>query len=216
MKLAELSNQQDEGDSNPFYISLSDLMTLLCVLFIMLISISKIDIGSFEQVRTGFTGSSKGTLVELARELKEVVDGDPGIPGVTVRLAKDGVRLDLDTAALFDTGSAAIKKGSLEPLAPILLMLEKTKYTIDVEGHTDDVPLYRKEKQKEEIETNWSLSGRRASSVVHHLLSVGFASDRVRIVGYADTHPISDPAGKEGEELEQARAENRRVSLLVR
>ena len=215
MKLSELAKAHEEGDSNPFYISLSDLMTLLCVFFIMLISISKIDIGSFEQVRTGFTGSNKGTLVELAANLKTIVEKDPGIPGVKVRLAKDGVRLDLDTAALFDTGSAALKNNALAPLAPILKVLQKTKYSIDVEGHTDDVPLYHKDKQKEEIETNWSLSGRRASSVVHHLLAFGFHEKMVRIVGYADTMPIADPTKKQGKDLEMARSENRRVSLLI-
>ena len=37
-----------------------------------------------------------------------------------------------------------------------------------------------------ELETNWSLSGRRASSVIHHLLTLGIVKKRVRVIGYAD------------------------------
>ncbi|MBF0442866.1 MAG: OmpA family protein, partial [Oligoflexales bacterium] len=90
----------------------------------------------------------------------------------------------------------------------------ETRYRVDVEGHSDDRPFYRKD--KEGVETNWSLSGKRASSVVHHLLDFGFSPMRIRVVGYASTRPMKEVKGKEGKALERARAENRRVSLLIR
>ncbi len=214
MNLADLEKVQDETEANNFYISFSDLMVLLSTFFLMLLSMSKIEIGSFEKMKTGMTGSTKGTLVELADRLKIVAEKDPGVPGVKVSMAPDGVRLDLDTAALFDTGSAVIKKGALEPLAPLLSEIIKTGYTIDIEGHSDDRALYRK--TGNEVETNWSLSGRRASSVTHHLLDFGFKEERVRIVGYASNKPKVSIKKKQGKELEAARAENRRVSLLVK
>lgn len=214
MNLADLEKTQDDTEANNFYISFSDLMVLLSTFFLMLLSMSKIEIGSFEQMKTGMTGSTKGTLVELADRLKVVAEKDPGVPGVKVRMAPDGVRLDLDTAALFDTGSAVLKKDALEPLAPLLKEVLKTSYTIDIEGHSDDRAFYRK--NGGEVDTNWSLSGRRASSVTHHLLNFGFKEERVRIVGYASNKPKVPIAKKTGKELEAARAENRRVSLLVK
>lgn len=215
MKLASFEKEVNKPILlSSFYISFSDVMLLLGVFFVMLLSMSKIEIGSFEQIRTGFTGSQKGTLVELAAKLTKIVKKDPGIPGVKVRLAKDGVRIDLDTAALFDTGSAVVKKDSLVPLMPLFKEIRATRYLIDVEGHTDDRKFFRK--KGEEIETNWSLSGRRASSVIYHLLNFGFSSKKLRIVGYASTKPISPVNGKTEAQLEQARTENRRVSLLVR
>ena len=92
--------------------------------------------------------------------------------------------------------------------------ITSTKYLIDIEGHTDDVPFYRY--NEGEIETNWSLSGKRASSVILHLSSFGFESQRLRAVGYADTRSAVDITGKSGVDLENARARNRRVSLLIR
>jgi chemotaxis protein MotB len=89
---------------------------------------------------------------------------------------------------------------------------------LDVEGHTDDVPLFKREKGRdpEEVETNWTLSGRRASSVVNWLIEFGFSESRLRIVGYASTRPKVDVSQLEGERLERARSENRRVSILIR
>ena len=69
MKLHELHSGGEENSTTAFYIGLSDLMVLLLVFFLMLVSMSKIDKGSFEKIRVGFTGSTKGTLVELAGHL---------------------------------------------------------------------------------------------------------------------------------------------------
>lgn len=218
MKIADLSSQHHENQMTSLYISFSDLMMLLLVFFLMILSMSKVDKGSFEAIRSGFTGSTKGTLVELAKDLQAIVKGDPGVPGVKVHLAQDGVRLDLDTGALFDTGSASLKAGALEPLLPLLEKIRLTSYTIDVEGHTDDVPLRRfyAIDSERNLETNWSLSGRRSSSVLHELLGLGFGEERLRVVGYASTRPTTSVDGKIGDQLNAARAENRRVSLLVK
>jgi chemotaxis protein MotB len=216
-----LRNLQDvhargrESPVNAFYLSLSDLMTLLCVFFAVLVGMSRIDVGSFEKMKSSVTGSSKGTLVELAKDLEAVSAGQKG---VSVHLGEDGVHLDFESAALFETGSAALRVGSLDPMVPMLKRILATKYSIDVEGHTDDVPLYRKEKVRdgEEIETNWTLSGRRASSVVNWLVDFGYGSSRLRVIGYGSTRAKVDVGPVSGVKLEAARAENRRVSMLIR
>ena len=218
MRLKDLQKIREQGKESPvnaFYLSLSDLMTLLCVFFAVLVGMSRIDVGSFERMKSSVTGTSKGTLVELAKDLEAVSEGQKG---VSVRLGEDGVHLDFESAALFDTGSANLRTGSLDPMIPMLKRILRTKYSLDVEGHTDDVPLYRKEimKDGEEIETNWTLSGRRASSVVNWLIGFGFGEGRLRIVGYAATRPKSDIGSLVGAKLESARSDNRRVSLLIR
>jgi len=179
----------------------------------MMLAMSKIDIGSFEQIRTGFTGNTQGTLVELAEKLEKIAIGPPEVSGVSVQLAKDGVRLDLESAALFDTGSAKLKKDSMKPLTKLLHEILKTEYFIDIEGHADDRNFFRRE--GDEIYTNWSLSGRRSSSVALYLINFGFNEKRLRVLGYASNRPKVKIKGKSGKELEKARAKNRRVSLLV-
>jgi chemotaxis protein MotB len=147
----------------------------------------------------------------LARDLAQAAKGQDG---VSVRLADDGVRIDLQSAAFFDTASAVLKPQALDPLAPILARIRSTSYSIDVEGHSDDRDYYRR--QGDEIETNWSLSGRRAASVVNYLKETGFNENRLRIVGYASNKPQVETKGLNDQQLEEARAKNRRVSLLVR
>jgi chemotaxis protein MotB len=218
LRLQDLQKAHSRGKESPvnaFYLSLSDLMTLLCVFFAVLVGMSRIDVGSFERMKTSVTGVSKGTLVELAKDLEKIAAGQKG---VSVRLAEDGVHLDFESAALFDTGSAILRVSGLEPMVPSLKRILSTKYSLDVEGHTDDVPLFRKDKVKdgEEIETNWTLSGRRASSVVNWLIGFGFSEARLRIVGYASTRPKVDISEMSGVRLEDARSENRRVSILIR
>lgn len=210
MKLSDLQKVLQENKTNSFYLSFSDLMVLLCVFFIMLISISKIETFSFEQIRTSFTGSTQGTLAELSKKLKRMSSRR----GVRISLDKDGLRLNLEVAALFKTASATLKKGALHKVDPLLREIKKTDYTIDVEGHTDDRNLFYV--TKGDVETNWSLSGRRASTVVLYLLRRGFNKKRLRVVGYASNKPISSIANKSGRALAKARAHNRRVSLLVK
>ena len=214
MNFDQLTTEVDDEGLDAFYISFGDLMVILSVFLVMLLTMSKIDIGSFEKIKSVMTGRTDDTLVELTSSLKEVIEGTPGIPGASVHLAKDGVRVDLDTAVLFAPGKAVIKDDALTSLKPLLKEIIETKYLIDVEGHTDDVPYYKV--VDGETDTNWSLSGKRAGSVILHLRSFGFSPDRLRAVGYAHTRPVVDVEGKAGEELERARARNRRVSLLIR
>lgn len=211
MKLNDLKNITQENKANAFYLSFSDLMVLLCVFFIMMISISKIETFSFEKIKTSFTGSTRGTLEELGKKLQRMSKHK----GVKISLDKDGLRLNLEVAALFKTASATLKRGALRKFDPLLNEIRKTNYRIDVEGHTDDRNLYYIKKDNS-IETNWSLSGRRASTVVLYLLRKGFNKKKLRVVGYASNKPIVSIARRSGRSLARARAQNRRVSLLVR
>lgn len=214
MKLNQLSAKIDEEGLDAFYISFGDLMVILCVFFVMLLTMSKIDVGSFEKIKSVMTGNTENTLVELSSSLKDIIEGTPGIPGASVELAKDGVRVDLDTGVLFATASAVIKSEALESIGPLFTKIKNTDYHIDIEGHTDDVPLYRF--TEGEVESNWSLSGKRASSVILYLRELGFSASRLRAVGYAHTRPVVGTRGLSGHQLDDARAKNRRVSLLIK
>lgn len=214
MQLEELQPDRHDEGLDSFYISFGDLMVILCVFLVMLLSMSRIEVGSFEKVRQVMTGKTENTLVALNDKLKEIVSGIPGVPGASVELEPDGVRLNLDSSVLFASSEAVINPEALESIDVVLREILQTSYHVDVEGHTDDVAYYRI--VEGETVTNWTLSGRRASSVVVHMRLMGFAADRIRIVGYADTRPVLDPEGRRGEELENARARNRRVSLLIR
>jgi chemotaxis protein MotB len=87
---------------------------------------------------------------------------------------------------------------------------------IRVDGHTDDLPLGKKGKYK----NNWELSTMRATNVATLMMeNVGFNPERIAISGYADTRPKSSYVNKNGDrknmkELREARKANRRVELI--
>lgn len=209
-RLGHAGEADTQAGSLAFYVSFSDLMVVLTSLFVLFLSMSQVQVGGFEQIKVGFSGRTEGTLVALAESLKAIAAEQTG---VSVDMAQDGVRLDLESAVLFDTGSAVLKASSLDSLAPLFAEIRQTSYTIDVEGHTDDENYFRRRGGL--IETNWSLSGQRASSLVTHLMSLGIAESRLRIVGYASNRPKVPPEGLKGQALSEARALNRRVSILV-
>lgn len=214
MNLEELSAETHDEGLDSFYISFGDLMVILCVFLVMLLSMSNIEVGSFEKIKSVMTGKTENTLVELSESLDEIINGIPGVPGASVHLDSDGVRVDLDTSVLFDQGKSIIKAEALESIDTVLNKILNTDYLVDVEGHTDDVAYYRI--IDGETLSNWSLSGKRASSMILHLKKLGFPSRRLRAIGYADTRPVINTKDKQGDELESARTRNRRVSLLIR
>jgi chemotaxis protein MotB len=207
------SNDSDEG-LDSFYISFGDLMVILCVFLVMLLSMSSIEVGSFEKVRQVMTGKTENTLVALNEGLNAIIEGNPGVPGASVQLDEDGVRVNLAASVFFARGDATIDPDALKSVDIVLEEILDTDYQIDVEGHTDDVAYYRI--IDGEIVTNWTLSGKRASNMALHMRLMGFAPERMRIIGYAATRPVVDTEGKYGDELEKARSRNRRVSLLIR
>ncbi len=49
----------------------------------------------------------------------------------------------------------------------------------------------------------WSLSEKRALSVVNYLVNKGISSDRLKYKGYGNTSPIGDNVTSEGRKTEQ-------------
>ena len=78
--------------------------------------------------------------------------------------------------------------------------------TLSIEGHTDNLPVLGGR-----YTSNWDLSSSRALSVTHELLRDGDLDDeRIMVVGFADTHPVTSNDTAEG------RASNRRVEIVIR
>ena len=68
-----------------------------------------------------------------------------------------------------------------------------SNYKVEVEGHTDDVPI-----NTARFPSNWELSAARSSAVVRFLISRGVEPKRMGAIGYADTRPKKPHRDKEG------------------
>lgn len=115
-----------------------------------------------------------------------------------------GIRIDIESSVLFALGSADLEVSVLQPLLEVAALLADKPNAVQVEGHTDDIPI-----RNYLFYSNWELSAVRASSVVRLLVQNGIAEQRLSAVGYGSAQPLGDNATEEG------RAKNRRVSIMV-
>lgn len=106
---------------------------------------------------------------------------------------------------LFPSGSALVDKAgkeALEKLAEVLNQNQDIK--IDVEGHTDSIPIRIK------FQDNWALSVARATSVVRILVDdYKVNPERLTASGRSKYDPVSD------NETEAGRAKNRRTEIIL-
>jgi chemotaxis protein MotB len=123
---------------------------------------------------------------------------------VTVTQTPRGVVVDINASALFDQGEATIQRTAARTLNAVAKVLEPGTEAIEVEGHTDDIPIFTPQ-----YPSNWELSAARASSVVRLFVEQGVAAERLRAVGLASYHPIGNNETAEG------RARNRRVTVTI-
>ncbi len=117
-----------------------------------------------------------------------------------------GVRMSLAASSFFPSGSAKLKKESLQTLDKVADILKSTKYRLLIEGHSDDQPLA----PGSGFETNWELSSARASQVIRYLAKVhSIDPKRMAAMSYADQRPVVPNT------TEANRAKNRRIEILI-
>jgi chemotaxis protein MotB len=123
---------------------------------------------------------------------------------MNVSQSNRGVTLDINASMLFKPGEAGLQANAVSTLKDIAKILAEEELAIEVEGHTDNVPI-----STAQFPSNWELSSARASSVVRLFIDQGIAADRLKATGYADNYPVSSNDTPEG------RARNRRVAVTV-
>lgn len=114
------------------------------------------------------------------------------------------VEIEMKSKMLFGSGDARLAGDALRALRELAATLKRIPSHLQVEGHTDNVPISTRE-----FPSNWELSAARAASVVHFLSRAGIEPWRMAAVGRGEHRPIAENAN------EQGRAANRRVNVIV-
>lgn len=144
-------------------------------------------------------GVGAGIGVYMDKQQRELEE----IEGAEVeRIDEETLRVSFDSDILFPIDSAQLSaqsKRDLDAFADV--MTEYRKTAILVQGHTDSTGTEA---------YNLGLSERRAEAVRNHLLLRQVAPDRMEAVGYGEAYPVAS------NDTEAGRAQNRRVSILVR
>lgn len=107
----------------------------------------------------------------------------------------------------FDFDSAVILESSHASLDEVVRFMKKyPESQIKLVGHTDD---------QGTVEYNQNLSEERTKAVKAYLVENGIEEDRIQASGRGKSEPLVSTDGKSGNELEAARAQNRRVDMSV-
>jgi len=114
------------------------------------------------------------------------------------------VEIEMNSKILFSSADSELEDEAFPALKALAEVLKKLPNSIDVEGHTDNVPI-----QNELFPSNWELSASRAASVVHLFTRYGVDPRRMSSIGYAEFRPVASNATSEG------RLRNRRVKIVI-
>ncbi|MBC7415970.1 MAG: flagellar motor protein MotD [Herminiimonas sp.] len=123
---------------------------------------------------------------------------------VRVTETSRGVSIEINDSILFAQGDAGLGPESSEVLKAIAAILKLDAHSIQVEGHTDNVPI-----SKGKFPSNWELSAVRASGVVRLFIENGITENRLVAVGHGSNQPAASNDTAEG------RMRNRRVQVMI-
>ncbi len=143
---------------------------------------------------------------ERAEAIEEALRENEIADEVEISFTAQYVKLTMNGGLLFDSGSAQLKEEAQLIIDKVGVILERYgDGTIEIEGHTDNVPI-----NSAQYPSNEELSSARALSVFYYLLeSTSLNPVGVKHAGMGERVPIADNGTSEG------RSRNRRVEILI-
>ena len=213
MKSKTKSAPHDDGEFL-WLVSLSDLMILLFVFFVVLFSFSfqKMGAGELSQALSVLKGDTRTPIDEVQANLGESLSAKGLNDAVEITQKNGTLTLQIKDSVLFDSGQFHLKEQSREVLRVIAkaIAMIPPLYHIGIEGHTDDVPI-----RKPGISDNWELSVKRAHTVFYALDLSDELKKRSVIMGYADTVPLHPHRNESQQPIVENQNRNRRVTLRI-
>jgi chemotaxis protein MotB len=201
-----------EEDDTSWLIPYVDVVSLLLAFLILALAMSKVNLRKFELVSAAISHQAPPPSLDVLKEKIDSVIQQQNLQNqVKTVLDEDGLRMELKSALLFDSGQAEITTAGHQAIDRVgkLLPTIDNRYQIAIEGHTDDVPIHTGR-----FDSNWELSSARAINVLKLFTAIGVSPQRLSAQGYADTRPAS-PVQGDGAQQTRARSENRRVVIRV-
>lgn len=228
------NDDEDDVGGNEWLATYGDLVTLLLCFFVLLYSMSTIDVQKFKTLvdsmqRIGMV-SEKGSIMPstgdsiasmdaiidkkqdetIYSQVKKVVEEKGLEKEVAVSNEKEGVLLRFNDETLFDSGKAVLKLTAKAMLSQIGQILGQHNAHVKVEGHTDNVPI-----KNSQFADNWELSVARAMSVLKFFTQEVPEDERLmpwnfEVSGYGEFHPVAPNNSPEN------RSKNRRIEILIK
>jgi len=163
------------------------------------------DSASRERQREEEMLEMKGAYETLLEDMKSEIDKGK----VTITQLRGKLKVNMLDEILFDSGKTSIKPQGVEVLKRVgNILLDVKERAINIEGHTDNVPIGDELSKK--YPTNWELSAARATNVARYLQEkVGINPSVLSATGYGEYQPVAS------NETEEERARNRRIEIVL-
>jgi chemotaxis protein MotB len=229
-----LNDDDDDAGGNEWLATYGDLVTLLLCFFVLLYSMSTIDIQKFKTLVDSMQNigmvSEKGSIItstgdsianmdaiidtkkenNIYSQIEKIVEEKGLKSEVFVSKDEEGVLLRFNDEILFDSGKAVLKPTAKAMLKQIGQILKQHSASVKVEGHTDNVPI-----KNGLYADNWELSVARAISVLKFYTHEVPENERLKaenfeVSGYGEFHPVAPNNSQEN------RRKNRRIEILIK
>lgn len=227
--------KQESSDHDRWLVTFADLSLLLLVFFIMLFSMSTLDVNKFTdsflsvkralgtkstQLMTAPVRSDDAVIMDSVRLQKQLLEvqrkvysdvrtfiTQKGIEGIVGAVLEKGkVVIRIPGDVMFENGQVELSPEGKKILVELKdVLIKKHDQKINIVGHTDDLPMRAGARFKD----NWEISSLRAVYVLRYLMQLGIAQERLTATGLADLEPLYPNNTADN------RARNRRVELVL-
>jgi len=225
--------KKEKDRSERWLITYADMITLLMIFFIVMYSLSKVDVAKFKTLAESLAavfgaggmvlespgpavvpGSpqeqfremvEKAQLENLKQEMDQYIHESGLQAKVSVTMEERGIVLSFQDNVLFELGSDRLTDQARQILDKVAPILASTPNYIRIEGHTDDLPI-----NTARFPSNWELSAARATNVVRELINNhGFTPQKLSATAYGEYRPRAPNNNEANRQL------NRRVDLII-
>jgi len=206
-------------EDQEWLLTYSDMITLLLAFFAVLIAVSYVDLNLWEQMKQGLRSeinkqeNVQTPLAEVKKDLDEKLAEEREAELVDITLDREGIKLFFNSSSFYNSGEANLLPTGqqiIDKVTQAMNDLGYYKFKVDVEGHSDNVPI-----NTPVYPSNWELSVARASGVVKYFIQEGIEPERIKASGYADTKPIVPHVDEAGNDIVENRALNRRIVIRI-
>lgn len=212
--LLSRNRTDDHKWSDIWLITLSDLLMLLVIFFVVLFSMELQkrppaapapvkETAAVKQEITSRPAPAPGIPASVEQDLVSVLRSESGDPELTVTRADNHLILTFPEKIIFDPGQAEVKPSAQPTLDKVAAFIRQRDYlVVEVQGHTDNRPI-----NTARYPTNWELSADRATQVARALIGMGVNPLQLSVKGFGEYRSLYP------NDSDEHRLKNRRVEV---
>lgn len=201
----------------------SDFITLLLVFFVVFYALTPgVEESKLKAIQSAFEGG-EGILNESSvipidalaerlrrderwEQLNRYIEDNELSDQIQIDLTEEGNRIILRESLTFLSGDYRLLDKSKEILKEITYLFDETVAEIEVQGHTDNIPV-----RNSRYRSNWDLGSERAISVLLFLMeNTNLPPEQFKVSSKGEYQPVATNEDRMGRSL------NRRVEILIR